>query len=661
MGRTANVEIWNYFDNYVQDGIAECKICSIRMRNNRVFNLRQHLRKVHSVDIEVQDATKRKMLEERQQGPTEKRMKRRAYIEVDKRLFMRSMIGLVVEDGIEPHIINGKNMANIIKPICSALSEQEAKQFTIDSNRIAHNIDQLASYIHSNCCKDLHGRLLSLKIDTDINASANTFCLSTQFIEEGQVETRLLGIIKLNEGETQFSEKHIQEILNKFDININQLVSVSWDHSKVNCYREVSNCRYQIEIEYFECYPDILIGNIRVEPYMSTIAHNCFMDLFKNPRIFQMLMECRNFAKFLNDESNGYYQIFEENNLKVPQVDSPWRWGSTYDMINDLFMARGVLQNTKFEPIASSEDQFTASDDMWEFISAYCEALKYLHKTLSRYSEEEQHIGDFYAQWLKCKLLNEKLVKKLTNKESFIGLIALELQNSIENRTKTLLEQDRFTGCLYLDPRFQHTLNLSQKMTAVEYLKKLWSQAKLYNPQMMKTTTADQQESAQTPPPPQQQFDDDEDEFLNDFLCNGIKGKDVTTADFHRHLEKLKLPFQMVDTNILFFWREWKFSEPELHYLSSICFAIPATQVHTKPRYSHIFTNTSRPNLSSERLLFIRLNSHLLDNAFKQVDILKEDDMSPSILDQVEGDDESLITPDLDTVVDIDIKTELKD
>ncbi|XP_005177488.1 uncharacterized protein LOC101896684 [Musca domestica] len=663
MGRTSNSEIWNYFENIVKDGIAECKICSTRMRNNRVFNLRQHLRKVHKMDIEVQDVSnnsqvsasspkpydeeqinavlklaKRKMQEERL---GEKRYKRRAYIEVNKKLVVRSVIGLVVEDGIGPNIMDSSNMLNLVKPLCNAIYGQELKTFTMDTSRVERNIDMLASNMRTDFSKDLHWRLLSLKIDTDIDAPPKTFCLSTQFIDEGQVETRILGIIKLNEDEVNFSQKHIQPILNKFDIDNSQIVSITWDHTKENFSRSVRNSEYLKEIELLQNYPDINIGSIQVQPYIGTIAHICFMDIFKNPQIFQLFLECRNFAKYLNDESNGYYKIFEDQNLRVPQIDSPWRWGSTYNMMNDLYMARNVLQNVKFEQVSSPEDQFKVNDNLWAFIEAYCDILKYLQKSLLRYYKEEQHIGDFYAQWLKCKLLNQKLMKNHSNTESFIGLIAQELMNSIEARTKTLLENDRFTGCLYLDPRFQHTLNLPQKTMAVEYLKKLWSHAKLYNPQMTKPKSEDN-ESTQLQD--QQQFDDDEDEFLNEFLCKGIKVKDVTTADVHKHLERLKLPFQMVDTNILFFWREWKFSEPELHYLSSICFSIPATQIYNKINYCHIpFNWAGSTNLSADTLNFIRLNSHLLDSAFARVDTFSEDDACSNMSDdmQLENDDET--------------------
>lgn len=55
MVRNTKSEIWNYFDNIVEEGVAVCKTCLQSLRNNRTYNLRQHLRKIHNIVIDVQE------------------------------------------------------------------------------------------------------------------------------------------------------------------------------------------------------------------------------------------------------------------------------------------------------------------------------------------------------------------------------------------------------------------------------------------------------------------------------------------------------------------------------------------------------------------------------------------------------------------------------
>ncbi|KAM7358664.1 uncharacterized protein ACRADG_003551 [Cochliomyia hominivorax] len=605
---------------------------------NRLCNLRLHMRRLHDIELQVPDIkitqkppspqpydenkikavlqlAKRKMNEQLQFSDG-KRSKHRLYIKMDKETVIRSVIGLVVEDGLSPHIFSSKHMDNILRPICEAISEKEGKKFKINEAEIERIISLIANYIRNDFSNDLHWRLLSIRIDTDLNASPNTFCVSAQFIDDGEIKTHMLGIIHL-EDDGQLKEEHIKHILYKFNIDSNQVISAFWDHTKSKYKLNIKNSDYLHEIEQYEFYPDLNLGDVQITRYFGQSAQMCLLDILQNSTIYKSFLECRNMAKFLSEVSNGYYEIFEKNNLNIPQLDSPWKWGSTYKMMKDLHEARNILQNVKFENFDNSEEQFDVNDQLWSFIEAFCNSLTYLQKSILKYHKEELHIGDFYAQWLKCKLLTEKLLTANSEENSVSYLILTELLDAMKKRSNNLLNQERFVACIYLDPRFQRTLNEEQKSNAVEYLKKLWSRAKLYN-----TDESDTVEAAA------ELFDDDEDAFLNEFLSHDIQVKDTKTNDVYQKIERLKLTFQMVDTNILSYWRSQKSSDPEMHAISTICFAIPATEIYNKTRYLHIYRLDLDSNLSTftkENLLNIRLNAHLLDDALAHLQLSKED------------------------------------
>lgn len=53
---------------------------------------------------------------------------------------------------------------------------------------------------------------------------------------------------------------------------------------------------------------------------------------------------------------------------------------------------------------------------------------------------------------------------------------------SIEKRTKTLFNNKFLVSCLFLDPRFQHTLAVQQKVEATGHLKAIWDRIQEINP-----------------------------------------------------------------------------------------------------------------------------------------------------------------------------------
>lgn len=65
------------------------------------------------------------------------------------------------------------------------------------------------------------------------------------------------------------------------------------------------------------------------------------------------------------------------------------------------------------------------------------------------------------------------------------------------------------------------------------------------------------------------------DVLLDTFLRQRGHHLNNDAVDVFSKIERLKLPFQTADINVLNFWNLKQNEEPELYALSKICFAIP--------------------------------------------------------------------------------------
>ena len=105
--------------------------------------------------------------------------------------------------------------------------------------------------------------------------------------------------------------------------------------------------------------PNILIGNIQVCRCAAHTAQLVPLNVTKYVEIMKYWMDRRSLTKYLRKISNGYREIFEFKELKIPQLDCPTRWGSTYTMLQSLLEAKAVLSNIASIKNKSEEETLT--------------------------------------------------------------------------------------------------------------------------------------------------------------------------------------------------------------------------------------------------------------------------------------------------------------
>uniref|UniRef100_A0A1A9UPD0 BED-type domain-containing protein n=1 Tax=Glossina austeni TaxID=7395 RepID=A0A1A9UPD0_GLOAU len=235
-------EIWIYFDNNKAEGVATCKTCQQRLRNNRSYNLRQHLRKLHNIDLEprpeelphyspqpydesqIKDllkVAKRRMLEDQEMAA--KRARRRLPIELEKSTMINAVMGLVVHDGLPLKIFDSKYMKTLLNPICESMSDLGGKEFHITKSGCYHALDLVADYIRRSFANDLNWRLLSLKFESFSESEPGIRRVIAQYVDKSQVAARILGLVDFNIRSSEKIENKLKELLSKFHVDIKQI------------------------------------------------------------------------------------------------------------------------------------------------------------------------------------------------------------------------------------------------------------------------------------------------------------------------------------------------------------------------------------------------------------------------------------------------------
>ena len=83
--------------------------------------------------------------------------------------------------------------------------------------------------------------------------------------------------------------------------------------------------------------------------------------------------------------------IFDEGHEGQDTDDGATRWGSTYNMIVSLKIAKDVL--IKIEPVKnkSMDENFELNEEFWDFVGASSVAFEPLQCTIVKFQQEHLH------------------------------------------------------------------------------------------------------------------------------------------------------------------------------------------------------------------------------------------------------------------------------
>lgn len=566
-------EILQHFDDSEIPDKVICKKCKKLLNNTRIYNLKSHLTLIHKINLKNVEKSRVKS------------KITKTKIEVNKAEVIRSYIGLVTENGLPFEVLNSSNMRNLLKPISDALNDSDEKLFCLNADNARKILKSTVSKLRSLVKLELENKLFSIKIDSATRLDRNIFGISVQFCKEGEIISRVISMVELKGAGSTKAKNLAGEILKslaKYDLKLQQVIAVTSDNgaNMLKTTSLLSQCLSKYESDDFfdnddyesvlnEIYNDndINCGEIIICRCAAHTAQLVALDVIKHSKIKEFILQCRNFTKFLRKPSNGFRYLFEINKIKIPQIDCPTRWGSTFKMIMDLKAAKPFIEQQDIARNSTSEDFFGVNEMYWKTVDDFLVLFAPINDILIKYQEENLHYSNFYANWLTCKLLVQQIVTNSEN-DSFVKTVGELILQFIDNRSVLLLNNNLLIACLYFDPRFQHTLNIVQKERAISCLKSLWNKYASLNKEF-ETSALNSTDGCDV--------NLEDEDLLTAFLRQDVI--EDTEINVHAKIENLKLPFLKSDTCVLKYWKERKSADLELYIISNIIYGVPPTQV----------------------------------------------------------------------------------
>lgn len=594
---------------------------------------------------------------------------------INSETITKECTNLVTVHGRPLALLDDEAFQNII----SLIPDCRAK---VCSRKIRKNIIETAGSLRISMAQNLQAKLICIKVDVASLSLRSFMGINAQYLEEGTIVLKNLAMIELLERHTsEHLKEQVLFVLQRFRIGLDNIYSFTTDNGanmlkmgrllneQINLPNQristedgnvsMENVSDQNDIEMEEQGADHRKGteNIsmdsdsdfdydadtgfdidRQNQFTETITSSLSMQFHENTTqqrniaiircaahtlqlsvlevcnstlIKQVINDARKVAKQLRTQK--YSAEIAKAGRNQSSLDCPTRWNSTVDMIQRLISLKDFCDN-------SHDSNLNLPETTWNTLQDYLTSLLPA-KELSQILQHEQlTIGDFYLQWLLCKI-------KLKNINTFLCTLLI---NSMNNREQTLFANDAFLCAVFLDGRVNSTLTDEQRDTAKIKLLELHQHL-----QNLNSNKENEPNSSSTNSSSLSQTNTDPARVeLDDFL--GVKyveaQSDVRTL-LRRRTDNIEMPatagaFRNLNEEITAFlnesllkstediikyWENNKIKYPALYKLACVVLASPATQVSVERLFSSLKFVVSRYRFNLNRnliedIIFIRNN-----------------------------------------------------
>ncbi|XP_055549065.1 uncharacterized protein LOC129732305 [Wyeomyia smithii] len=314
-------------------------------------------------------------------------------------------------------------------------------------------------------------------------------------------------------------------------------------------------------------------------------------------------------------------QLFNQHKIALPPKVCQTRWNVWYILMKYL----KSLEGTPFLALLQNKDPYIDFSCQWNFIRKFCEAFEPVFVLTLKTQKNHVPLTDFYAEWLVCQAQ--------LNGCSEENILARKLLAAMESRMKTLRNSMPFKVCIYMDPRFNffgsNRLGNNEKSEVQQYLLAL--NAKLNDIAGLNTEICE--ENADTTRA-------SSDDFVEQYLTHLFHEDTVTTQHgfissdpFLKEIIKLesrtKVPIvspqepgltpsgrSQVNFDIMQYWKQRKFANPNIYRLAIALLSVPSTQVTVERLFSQLklVLTDSRTCLSDKMIsdiMLLKMNSSL--------------------------------------------------
>lgn len=208
-----------------------------------------------------------------------------------------------------------------------------------------------------------------------------------------------------------------------------------------------------IELNFLFLFIYFFIVGIRCVAHTLQLA---VLDSLKDNTIQKLLNKVRGLVRKLRNQN--YVYLIKKEKLKTPILDCLTRWNSTYDMLERLQYLKDFIQNMSVNDKTLKKVALSYYD--WQQVETISKALLPAKVCSKKLQTEQLTMIDFYGAWISCKIQTNALNSNFANK----------LVQLMTNREKIILNNQVLLAAIFLDPRYNITLNREQSATAIRHL-----------------------------------------------------------------------------------------------------------------------------------------------------------------------------------------------
>lgn len=207
-------------------------------------------------------------------------------------------------------------------------------------------------------------------------------------------------------------------------------------------------------------------------------------------------------------------------------------------------------------------------------------------------------LSDFYGYWTSIKLAMEKL-----SRHDLVRFISDEMNQ----REQTLFENPVMTSAVFLDPRYQRTLNQDKKDFAIFFLSELYirimelKKNNENNEEATANSVADRSNSSN-----ESNLSANLEKYLDNLLPH--ENEIPATVDLKSKIEERLKNFDGTHISsrlsVLDYWKQEKENKSEVYELASVIYTVQATQTSVERSFSifALVLTSRRTKLSDENL-----------------------------------------------------------
>ncbi|KAE9523319.1 hypothetical protein AGLY_016267 [Aphis glycines] len=369
------------------------------------------------------------------------------------------------------------------------------------------------------------------------------------------------------------------------------------------------------------------LGDCSIFNGIRCVAHTlqlAVIDTLKHNSIDKLLNKVRLLVRKLRNQT--YIYLIKKEKLKLPILDCPTRWHSTFDMIERLQHLKAFIQNMAAND--SKLRKFELSHFEWQQVDILFKTLLPAKICTKKLQYEQLTLTDFYGAWIACRIETESLNNEFSNK----------LVQCLRSREQNIMNNQVLLAAIFLDPRFSITLTEDQCNIAITHLINIWFHIKELETSQVDSNNANIEIENNIDESLTNNYDTD---ILEDFLkqkendkqCSSISSLTSSQPNSQNSIstkmETLLKTYQLDEkrlnhkTNILEFWKTMKKKYPEIYQLSQIVFSVPATQVSVERLFSGLkfILSPYRCNITPIHLedqLLVRTN-RLFEKNYKKI------------------------------------------